>query len=243
MRFWKDNISFVLVEPKEGGNIGASARAIKNMGFGRLELVRPEKYPSLEATVFAHGAEDVLGSAPLHPSLKEAIRDKSLIVGTSRRVGKKRGLTLPLKEGIKRIVKTAQKNKVAILFGTEVKGLSNKETDECAFLMTMPSDKSAPSINLAHAVMLVAYELAYMKLPKGKGTMSPFVTKEEMDFLFKRVHKTLDIIGYYGDTETKTMRGIKHLIGRAGLTEWEMNLLHGVCSQIEKSINEAGEED
>ncbi|MDP2166941.1 MAG: TrmJ/YjtD family RNA methyltransferase [Thermodesulfovibrionales bacterium] len=240
MALWKKNISFILVDPKEAGNIGASARAIKNMGFSRLELVRPSKYPSLEATVFAHGAEDVLEAAPVHKGLKEAIADKSLIVGTSRRKGRKRGLAFPLKEGIRRILAAAQKNRVAILFGTEDKGLSNKEVDECGFLMGIPSDPQMPSINLAQAVMLVAYEAGarpprkgVMNPPAGKKTQ-PFINKDEMDFLFTRIKHSLELLGYHGDTEASLMRSLKHLVGRAGLTEWELKLLHGVCSSVGK---------
>jgi TrmH family RNA methyltransferase len=229
-----ENISFLLVEPKEPGNIGASARAIKNMGFRRLALLKPTGFPSEEARWLAHGAEDVLDSAKIYQDLKEAIKDSALIVGTSRRIGKKRGFSIPLKEGVKRILNVAKKNPVTILFGREDKGLNNKETKECAFLIHIPTSVDAPSLNLAQAVLLVAYELSVLTLKEESPPV--FIKKEELDFLFKRIESTLTLIGYYGKTKEKALRSIERLLGRACLTEWEVNLLHGLCSMTERAV-------
>lgn len=228
-----ENISFLLVEPREPGNIGASARAIKNMGFKRLSLLRPRGLDSEEARWLAHGAEDVLDSATVYQDLKEAIKDSALVVGTSRRLGKKRGFSIPIKEGVERILNVAKKNPVTILFGREDKGLSNEETKECAFLIYIPTSEKAPSLNLAQAVLLVAYELSGHT---AKESPPLFIKKEELDFLFKRVESTLKLIGYYGKTKEKALRGIERLLGRACLTEWEVNLLHGLCSMTERAV-------
>ena len=229
-----ENISFLLVEPKEPGNIGASARAIKNMGFRRLALLRPKGLPSEEARWLAHGAEDLLDSAVIYQDLKEAIKDSALVVGTSRRIGKKRGFSIPLKEGIKRILYVAKKNPVTILFGREDKGLNNTETKECAFLIHIPTSVDAPSLNLAQSVLLVAYELSSLTIKKTPPPV--FIKKEELDLLFKRIESTLTLIGYYGKTKDKALRSIERLLGRACLTEWEVNLLHGLCSMTERAL-------
>jgi len=229
-----ENISFLLVEPKEPGNIGASARAIKNMGFRRLALLKPKGLHSEEARWLAHGAEDVLDSAKIYQDLKKAIKDSALVVGTSRRIGKKRGFSIPLKEGIKRILNVAKKNPVTILFGREDKGLNNKETRECAFLIHIPTSVDAPSLNLAQSVLLVAYELSSLTL-KGESP-HVFIKKEELDLLFKRIESTLKLIGYYGKTKEKALRSVERLLGRACLTEWEVNLLHGLCSMTERAL-------
>ncbi|MDP2156135.1 MAG: RNA methyltransferase, partial [Nitrospirota bacterium] len=136
MENWKDNVSFVLVEPKESGNIGASARAIKNMGFMNLCLVNPPSLLTDEARWFACNALDVLETAQSYPDLKSAIMDKAIVVGTSRRTGKRRGMILPVEQGAKNIIERAQSGKVAILFGREDKGLLNEEVDECGLLLT-----------------------------------------------------------------------------------------------------------
>ena len=99
MNTWKQNIFFVLVEPREPGNIGASARAIKNMGFRNLCLVKPPPEMSEEGRWFARNAHDVLDFAKVYDALEEAIRDKAVIVGTTRREGKRRGVILTSEQG------------------------------------------------------------------------------------------------------------------------------------------------
>ncbi len=233
----KDNIFFILVEPKEPGNIGASARAIKNMGFKNLELINPVPFISSEAKMLACNAFDLLEKATIWSQLKDALKDKNLVVGTTRRLGKRRGLILPLNEAVGRIVAASQENKVAILFGREDKGLNNMEVEECGFLITIPSDPLSPSLNLAQSVLLVAYEL-------GKKTYSipypPLVRYEDLENLYLHINSVLKLLEYIPrgnrDMEKRIMRNLKHLIGRGGLTQWEMRMIHGICSQIEKML-------
>lgn len=235
MKDWKDNVSFILVEPKEQGNIGASARALKNMGFTALELVRPRTALADEAERMACHAKDVLKKVLVHDNLRGALSDKSLVVGTTRRLGKTRGLVLPLPEGVKRIMTAARENKVAVLFGREEKGLTNREVEACGFLMTIPTDPRFPSLNLAQSVMLVAYELGTKTY---KRTGQKLVTQDDLEDLYAHIHAALKLLEYIPrgsrDLELKIMRNLRHLFGRAGLTDWEMCMLHGICSQIEK---------
>jgi TrmH family RNA methyltransferase len=237
MKSWKDNISFILIEPKEPGNIGASARAMKNMGFKNLELVKPEDFLSNEARQMACDSIEVLERARVHLGFKNAIEDKNLVIGTTRRLGKRRGLIIPLENSVKRIITSAKKNRIAILFGRERNGLTNQEVEKCGFLITIPADPLLPSLNLAQSVLIVAYELSQ----KEYKTSSPvFVKQAETGALYKHIHSTLKLLEFMPrgdrDLETKIMRNIKHLIGRAGLTDWELNMLHGICSQIERRI-------
>ncbi len=190
MKSWKDNISFILVEPKEAGNIGASARALKNMGFKNLELVKPVHFFTDETRFMACNAVDLIEQAIVHSDLKDAIKDKSLVIGTTRRLGKQRGLIIPLKDSIKRIILTAKKNRVAILFGREDKGLSNKEKEECGFLITIPTDFSSPSLNLAQSILLVAYELSQKVY---SGTTPVIVKHEELENFYNHVNSTIEL--------------------------------------------------
>lgn len=242
MRNWKDNIYFILVEPKESGNIGASARAIKNMGFKNLCLVKPPPVITDEARWFACNALDVLESAKTYDNLKDAISDKAIVIGTSRRKGRRRGVFLNVEEGVGRLYDIALKNKVAILFGREDRGLYNEEVEECGFLITIPTSKEQPSLNLAQAVLIVAYELskAEYKSQESREEERILVNHEELIVLYKRVAETLKLLEYIPkgnrDLERKIMQNLKHFIGRAGLTDWELKMLHGICSQIEKKI-------
>lgn len=252
MPSWKDNIHFILVEPREPGNIGASARAIKNMGFGNLSLVNPAPLTG-EEVWFAHNAEDILQRAPRYAALADALADKSLVVAVARRTGKRRGLVLPLDRGAARLCEEAKDHTVALLFGREDRGLYNSEVDECGMLLTIPSSGSHPSLNLSHAVIVVAYELsraAYRPAPPGAAdereegrqeqNRSSRVKHGELDALFQRLSKVLTLLDYIPrgdrDIERHIMQNMKHFIGRAGLNDWELKMLHGVISQIERKI-------
>src|SRR5512135_1945807 len=178
MTDWKQNVYFVLVEPKEPGNIGASARAIKNMGFRKLCLVKPPPEMSDEGRWFARNAHDVLDAAEVFDSVEEAIRDKAVVVGTTRRKGKRRGVIMPVEKGVVRIRDIAINNKVAILFGRETRGLFNEEVEECGFMLSIPSSRLQPSLNLSHAVLIVAYELfraEYGRTDPMAGGQGPYV--------------------------------------------------------------------
>ncbi|MGC2062469.1 MAG: RNA methyltransferase [Thermodesulfovibrionales bacterium] len=248
MTGWRDNIHFVLVEPKEPGNIGSSARAIKNMGFGNLSLVSPP-HLSDEARWFAHNALDVLDSMQAFEDVQGAIADKSFVVGTTSRKGKKRGLILPIAQGIEKIKGYAQDGPVAILFGRESRGLYNEEVSECGLLVTVPTNREQPSLNLAQAVMIVAYELGKDDMAHQSGGRRAsrvnshrmnLVTHHEITLLYERMTVVLKLLEYIPrgdrDLEKKIMSNLKYFIGRAGLTDWELNMLHGVLSQVEKKL-------
>ncbi|MFN3740334.1 MAG: RNA methyltransferase, partial [Thermodesulfovibrionales bacterium] len=240
------------------GNIGASARAIKNAGFFNLSLVNPfrgvpfdEKnirgiLENSEARWFAGGAKDILKNVEIHSNLHDSISDKALVVGTTRRTGKRRGVILSVEEGIKRILDVASHNKVAILFGREDKGLFNEEIRECGFLITIEASRKAPSLNLAQAVLIIAYELNKMGMERYGSVDSigipdlKLVSHSDIEGLLDRLKIALKGLGYIPkgdrDLEKKIMDNMGFLLKRAGLTEWELNMLHGICTKIiEKS--------
>lgn len=252
MKTWRDNVYFTLVEPREPGNIGACARAIKNMDFKKLCLVNPPSLMTDEAQWFARNSLDVLDSADKRDSVHDAIGDKHYVVGTSRRRGKRRGAFLPVEEGARRIFEIAHKNKVAVLFGREDRGLFNEEIEECAFLMTIPANKKQPSLNLAQAVMIIAYEISKAGMKGGKDTdknsdermltAAPpkMARQEELVLLYERLENALRLIEYIPPDDKvvrrKIMQNLKHCLGRAGLTDWEFNMFHGICKRIEKKL-------
>jgi len=248
MPSWKNNVSFVLVEPREPANIGASARAMKNMGFKTLCLVKPAEIND-EAQRLAHNALDVLEGAKHYAGLNAAIDDKELVVAVARRTGKRRGMTLPLDQAVQKLYEVATENKVALLFGREDRGLYNDEVNECGLLLTIPADKEHPSLNLSHAVILVAYALSRVPYdkqtiqvtpPQSRHRRSALVTHGELDVLYMRMAGIITLLDYIprGDRnlEKQIIDNLKHFIGRAGLTYWEMKMLHGFCSQIERKV-------
>ncbi|HIJ59436.1 MAG TPA: RNA methyltransferase [Nitrospirae bacterium] len=243
MKSWQDNITFVLVEPSEPGNIGSSARAIANMGFKNLALIKPVAL-SEESYAFAHGAEDILKNALIYDDLKEAVKETNQVFGTSRRVGKKRGLFFSPWDSSKLIYHIAQKNKVALLFGSESRGLLNKETALCNRMIYIPAEKTQPSINLAHSVMIIAYELRRYDLLKDnseaneKTSFFPkSISREKIDDLLKRIESKVSLLDYpKNDKERKIMQNITNLLSRAGVTYWEEQMIQGLCSQLQKRL-------
>ncbi len=238
MERWKDNISFVLIETMESGNIGASARALKNLGFSRLELVRPGKFPSEEAGWFAHGAEDILDHTTVHAELTAALNGKSVVIGTTRRPGKKRGLVYPVREAAERIRSLSQHNRIALLFGREDRGLTNEETTACSFMIRIPASHEHPSFNLAQAVLLIAYELS--SGDHSVASLPSVISSEEFSNLFERLRTLMKIAGYKAkgirDNDEQIMIDLKRLIARSGITGRDAQMLHGIISQIEASL-------
>jgi TrmH family RNA methyltransferase len=254
MKNWKENVYFVLLEPKEPGNIGAAARAIKNMDFRNLRLVNPPPFQTEEARLFAHGATDVLKSVEVYPSLKDAISDMHYIAGTSRRRGRRRGVFMPVEQGTQRLFQVAQKNRVAVLFGREDRGLYNSEIEECGFLMTVPASRKQPSLNLAQAVLIIAYEISKAGI-RGAGekgetgresllfaTAPKLVTQEKLTHLYIKIERAFKMIEYIPRNNTvskqKIMLNLKHCLSRAGLSDWEFNMFHAICNKIEQKLGD-----
>lgn len=228
----------MLVDTLEPGNIGASARALKNLGFPHLELVNPGRFPAVEADWFAHGAEDVLAAIKVHDSMDSALKEKAVVIGTTRRTGKKRGLTYPVKEGAVRIRDYAEQNRIAILFGREDRGLTNEQASACSFMLHIAAAPENPSFNLGHAVLIIAYELAsagYAAAPSQAA-----IPQEEFGNLFARLSGLMEMAGYapkgIRDDEKEILADLRRIMARAGITEREARMLHGIISQIESSL-------
>lgn len=191
----------------------------------------------------AHNSLDIIRAAPVHPTLSDAINDKAIVVGATRRKGRRRGIIYNVDEGAWKISELACANKIAILFGREDSGLYNEEIEECGFLISIPANTEHPSLNLAQAVLIVAYELSraeYRSNAKREGSAETLVSHEDLKTLYGRISETLKMLEYFPtgdrDLEKKMMMNLKHFIGRAGITEWEMNMLHGICTRIERRL-------
>lgn len=243
---WKDNVSIVLVEPTESGNIGATTRAMKNMGFSSLELVNPPEMTE-QATWFAHNSMDVLRGAISHSTLEEAIADKALVIGVSRRKGKRRGQWISIEEAAMKAMETGRKNKVALLFGREQKGLFNEETFECNYMITIPAEPKQPSLNLSHAVMVVVYEFHKTAIEMaGKAKPKPkLAPHRELKKLYDRMYDILVSLGYtkWGDREMgkNIIAAIKNFLDRTEMEERDVRILNGVCGRLESKLKERDE--
>ena len=226
----------VLVEPARGGNIGASARAMKTMGFRNLRTVGRSPIDGDEARAFAHGATEILAHANEYPSLEEAVCDCDLVVGTTaRRRGKRSEYLTP--DQLKEFLSTAPRgNRIAIVFGPEERGLSNDELRVCDVVSTVPMRSSYPSLNLSQAVMVYTYALSPFLLP-ARSAKTRHVDRASVHALQHKMRRLLPYIGF--DPGRSLFNRI--LERAATANETDANLIHSVLNAIE--IHVVGAED
>jgi TrmH family RNA methyltransferase len=230
-------VRVVLVNTSHPGNIGAAARAMKNMGLTDLCLVSPQAFPSAEATARASGADDLLASAACVDSLEEALADCELVVGASAR---NRTLPVPMldpRETAGLIMQQPEGARAAILFGRERTGLTNAELDRCHYLVRIPTHPDYPSLNVAAAVQVVAYELrmaAGQALPRQEYRHR-FATAEEMELFYRHLEEMLIEVGFLdADNPRQLMRRLRRLFGRARPNYNELNILRGILTAVQQ---------
>src|SRR5438067_13153301 len=157
-----DQCRVVLVRPKVAGNLGSTARVMRNRGLSQLVLVAPEADPNArEARQLSTRGESILDQVRVVTTLDEAVGDCSFVAGTSARVGGsfRRQSVGPPDVVMPRLVAAMQSGRAAIVFGPEPSGLSDAEVTRCHYLLHVPTDPAYPSLNLAQAVAICLYEL------------------------------------------------------------------------------------
>ena len=231
------DIEFILVEPSHSGNIGACARAIKNMGFEKLAIVKPRKTITEEAFHRAKSAKDILENAVIYESFDQAIEEKNLILATSAR---ERTIPWPtyyideISEEIKGELK-AEKTKSAIIFGREDNGLSNEELQKCHIHLVIPTSDEYSSLNLSHALQLVAFEIRKIYLDKNVSISEEkdLVSNSENEKLLEHLMEVLKKIDFYDPKSSKQVKTrVERLIKKIRLDKMEMGILRGFLSKI-----------
>lgn len=234
-----ENVRVVLSHTSHPGNIGAVARAMKTMGLSQLYLVNPKHFPDAAADAMASGATDVLAGARVCASLDEALQGAVLAVGLTARRRDLSHAMLSLREAAPQIVAKATNAPVALVFGTEMSGLSNAELEKCQQLMTIPVNPQYGSLNLAAAVQVVAYELRLCSVdvvPVPDGF--PLATFEEVDQFYVHLEQTLTRIGFLDPKHPKRlMTRLRRLFARVGLEKEEVNILRGVLKAAQSKRN------
>lgn len=233
-------VRVVLVGTLHSGNIGAAARAMKNMGFSRLYLVAPAAFPDREASYRAVQATDVLESAIVTATLEEAVGDCSLVVGTSAR---ERRIPLPQlgprELGALCLVERVA-DEVALVFGREDAGLTNDELRLCHRHVHVPTSAGYSSLNLAAAVQLLCYELRMTALELGgrpavSGWDEPLATIEGMERFYEHLERTLTGIGFLDPAAPRQlMPRLRRMFNRVQLDQMELNILRGMLTEIDK---------
>jgi tRNA/rRNA methyltransferase len=228
-----DSISIVLVRPKFHENIGSVARAMKNMGLSRLTIVNGCSPLHANAYKLASGAEDILERAEEFFTLGEAISEMGCVVGMTSRGGKERTPLLTPETLTQKLVSLSLKNSIGLAFGSEKEGLTNEELSLCHLYGRIPSMESFPSLNLAQAVMVVCYELFQTSVEISKKPVQLAQT-EQLERMFEHMEKTLLRIGFLDSNNPKRiLRVLRRLFGRSQMDEREVQILHGIWSQMD----------
>ena len=232
---------FVLVRTSHPGNIGSAARAIRTMGFERLELVLPARFPDREANALAAGADAVLEHAGVHAELVDGLVGCSFALGLSAR---RRGVTLPelspREAAQQALAAAARGEQVALLFGNERSGLENEELARCHAMVRIPSVDDFSSLNLAQAVQVMAYELRTAMLGDALPAPPPEpheppADATQMEQFYRHLAQALDDIEFHkGREPTTIMLRLRKLFQRAQPDERELRVLHGILADAQR---------
>jgi len=241
-------IRVVLVETSHPGNIGGVARAMKNMGLSDLVLVNPKDFPSVEASVRASSAADVLNAARVVSSLDEAISDCKVAVGASARLRKVSWPQLDVRETAEMAMKvTCEADQtLAMVFGREDSGLSNAELDKCNYLAHIPSNPTYSSLNLSQAVQVFAYECLMASdlksVHSAEGYRHKLASSEQLEGFYEHLYQALQDIEFLDpEKNARFMRRMRRLYNRAELDVKEIDILRGILTAAQRQSGKLAE--
>ena len=236
-----NTVKVVLVGTTHPGNIGAAARAIKNMGIFNLALVKPKEFPSDIAIYRSKAAKDILENAEIYESLEDAIAGCELVVGTSARA---RSVPWPVfnpRDAAEEMRKISKQGNVAIVFGREDRGLTNDELGLCNFHVHIPSDPKYSSLNLSQAVQILAYEirLAYSRdevISEVKWDVD-LANNEQTERLIDHMEELMQDVEFYDvENPRKLLLRVRRFFKRSEIDVMEANIFRGLFSAIQKRL-------
>lgn len=235
-----NNVEFILVGTTHAGNIGAVARAMKNMGLRRLALVNTvDCGPESEANSMASGAYEIVAQARIVPTLETALSQTIMALGTSARLSEKRGAALTPEQVIPEFMEKARLGKVACVFGRESRGLTNEELKLCTHNLIIPTDAEFASMNVAHAAAIVAYEIFRVVCrPTGVQLLKRRPASiENREKMYSHVESVLLRAGFLDETSPlRMMRDIRRIFNSADLDDRDVTIIRGIFRKIGNAI-------
>jgi tRNA (cytidine32/uridine32-2'-O)-methyltransferase len=243
-----EQVKIILINTTHPGNIGAVARAMKNMGFKNLCLVSPKLFPSPEAVARASDAADLLENATVVNTIEEALADCHWVMGLSARTRKISWPTLNVKTAVQHIatqLRGSEKLRFALVFGQEQSGLLNEELAKCHYQITIPANPEYASLNLAQAVQIVTYELRMAILENSGSEMlleNPLIeevaTSKDLESFYTHLRETLEEIQFLDPKNPGfLLTHLRKLYARARPTRVELNILRGILTQMQKKYS------
>jgi len=228
-----ENITIVLKQPRYPENIGAAARSIRNMGIGKLMVVDPENYDVDKVLKLAtHEAADVVERIEICSDVKTALACFNYVAGTTARLGGQRQSVISPSTLAESLISISKKNRIAILFGPEDKGLSNEDLRYCHALVNIPTAEFS-SINLAQAVMILCYELHKASIT-GESQFTPrLATRQELDGMYDQLKEMLVRIDYINhENPDYWMNRLRQFFTRMQLRARDVSIIRGICRQM-----------
>jgi tRNA/rRNA methyltransferase len=228
------NLRVVLVRPRGSGNIGSIARAMKNMGARELAIVGTARTRSFWARAMAVHGRDILSEAKCYGTIREAIADCTLVVGTTCRGGLYRKHSQSPREVAPTITAAARAGRVALIFGPEDHGLSNQDLEPCQLLITIPTHSDYPSLNVAQAAVICLYEIFLASLAEFREEGIQRARAEDIERLYDIMRDALLKIGFLDSENPEHMLlAFRRILGRAGLEDTDVRIFTGLFRQIE----------
>jgi tRNA/rRNA methyltransferase len=227
------HISIVLHQPRSPENIGAAARAMRNMGIDQLVVVNPHNCDLTRVCKMAtHAAMDVVEKMVVFESLEQALGNCGFVAGTTARLGGQRKVITSPAILAEKLVSISDQNRVAILFGPEDRGLTNKDIRLCHTLVNIPTDEFS-SLNLAQAVVIVCYELFRYTTRKAPEFVPRLANRHELDVMYAQLKETLIQISFINpDNPDYFLNNFRHFFSRLPLRAREVQIIRGICRQI-----------
>lgn len=235
-----ERVRVVLVAPSHPGNVGASARAMLAMGLSRLALVAPSRFPDHEATRRATGATAVLDAARVVDSLDEALEGVSCSVGYTSRPREFAGVVVSARDAAALAIASARAGREsALVFGTEMSGLSNDDLARCTAVATIPTNPAFASLNLAAAVQVAVYEARVASQGDAAWQAPRFApaTHDEIERLHEHAERTFVAMRFlHPEMPRRLMPRLRRLFARAGVEKEEVSILRGILARVDQLI-------
>ncbi len=229
-----DQIAIVLVAPQIPENIGAAARAMNNMGLRRLVLVQPRNCDLSRVLKMATGTSiDIVEQMEVHDDFREALGPFQHVVGTTARTGSLRPALTQPRQLAQELIPISRRNRVALVFGPEDRGLSNDHLRLCHTILTIPTAEFA-SLNLAQAVMIVCYEIFLAFNPAPADAPPRLANSFELEGMYAHLSQVLQKIGFINPQNPEHwMLNVRRFFARLPLRAREVRIVRGICRQID----------
>ncbi len=240
----KNKFGFILVKPQLGENIGASARAIKNFGFSKLNIVSPKQpWPNPKTKSTSVGAYDLIKKAKIYNQTLDALKNFDIVFSLSarRRDINKKHISI---DQFLKIISSKNKKKYGLMFGPEASGLTNEDISYSNYILQIPTSKKFKSMNLSHSLIIICYEIFKLFNPnKFKFKFKNFEpsSKKETSHLMKHMINLLDQKKFFIPKEKKSsmILNINNLFYRLEPSTKELRVLASIISTLAKNNNKA----